>query len=328
MGVVLSQVQDGKERVVAYWSQQLDKFQWSFSIIEREALAVVSAVKEFYPYLYGFHFRIVTDHNPLTNLTGLQDVGDWLTRWILFLQQFDFAIEYKPGQQNSNAGVLSRVPAIKEQVIAAVTTGNYLGDKDQIHQAQASDALISAVVSAIQQNTPLPFPFERQKNSSWCCSQDHILSVLHPSRGASHPTSCCPQGCSKRSASTTPWQCWSSGNKEGKGKSSRASVLAWLWDTWRCESKNAGSAKEETPLTLQLLHTLVRLQPVNFWEAVLGHYGSHPYIFKRGKMHPCHHWCVHKMGGSICHLFHRCRNLGMLVGERGNLSLWSTHSTS
>ena len=86
MGAVLSQVQDGKEKVVAYWSQQLDKSQRSYSTIEREALAVVAAVKEFYPYLYGFHFSIVTDHNPLTSLNWLRDVGVRLTRWILFLQ--------------------------------------------------------------------------------------------------------------------------------------------------------------------------------------------------------------------------------------------------
>ena len=59
MGAVLSLVQDGKENVVAYWSQQLDKSQRSYSTIKREALAVVAAVKEFFPYLYGFHFRIV-----------------------------------------------------------------------------------------------------------------------------------------------------------------------------------------------------------------------------------------------------------------------------
>lgn len=46
----------------------------SITTIEREALAVVAAVKVFNPYLYGFHFTLVTDHNPLTSLKGLNDV--------------------------------------------------------------------------------------------------------------------------------------------------------------------------------------------------------------------------------------------------------------
>jgi len=56
IGGVLSQLQDGQEKVIAYWSRQLQKAERNYSTIEREALAVVGAVKEFYPYLYGFQF--------------------------------------------------------------------------------------------------------------------------------------------------------------------------------------------------------------------------------------------------------------------------------
>ena len=52
MCAVLSQVQDGKERVVAYWSQQVDKSRKYYSTIELEALAVVMTMKEFYLNLY------------------------------------------------------------------------------------------------------------------------------------------------------------------------------------------------------------------------------------------------------------------------------------
>ena len=47
IGGILSQVQDGQERVIAYWSQQLQKAERNYSTIECEALAVVGAVKEF-----------------------------------------------------------------------------------------------------------------------------------------------------------------------------------------------------------------------------------------------------------------------------------------
>ena len=47
----------------------------NYSTVEREALAVVCAIKEFYPYLYGFPFTVITDHNPLTSLKGIKDTG-------------------------------------------------------------------------------------------------------------------------------------------------------------------------------------------------------------------------------------------------------------
>ena len=64
LGAVLCQAQNGQERVISYWSRQLSKPERNYSTIEREALAAVAAIKEFYPNLYGFSFTLVTDHNP------------------------------------------------------------------------------------------------------------------------------------------------------------------------------------------------------------------------------------------------------------------------
>ena len=87
IGGVLSQNQDG---VIAYWSRQLQKPERNYSTIEKEAIAAVAAIKEFYPHLYGFRFKLVTVHNPLTSLRGLKDTSGRLSRWIIFLQQFQF----------------------------------------------------------------------------------------------------------------------------------------------------------------------------------------------------------------------------------------------
>ena len=111
MGAVLSQVQKGTGRVICYWSRQFTKPESGYFTTEKEALAAVSAVKEFYPYLYGFSFKLITNHNPLTSLRGVKDVGGRLTRsrWMLSLQQFNFQFEYKPGSTHSNADTLSRI---------------------------------------------------------------------------------------------------------------------------------------------------------------------------------------------------------------------------
>ena len=120
IGAVLSQSHDGEEHPVAYWSRQLQKAERNYSTIEREALAVVSAIKHFYPYLYGHKFSVVTDHNPLTTLKGLKDVGGRIARWILFLQQFDMEFCFKPGKYNTNADTMSRVPVNTQPVFSIV----------------------------------------------------------------------------------------------------------------------------------------------------------------------------------------------------------------
>ena len=95
IGAVLSQEHEGEEKVIAYWSRQLSKAERNYSTIEREALAVVAAVKEFFPYLYGKSFNLLTDHNPLSSLRGLKDTGGRITRLLLFLHNFDIAIKYR-----------------------------------------------------------------------------------------------------------------------------------------------------------------------------------------------------------------------------------------
>lgn len=72
IGAVLSQFQDS-----------LTKLERNYSTIER-----VGAVREFYPYLYGFQFKLATDHNPPTPPKDPKDVCGRLTRWMLYLQQF------------------------------------------------------------------------------------------------------------------------------------------------------------------------------------------------------------------------------------------------
>ena len=66
VGAVLSQVQDGEERVIGYYSKTLTPPEKNYCATRRELLAVVKEVKHFRPYLYRQKFTLRTDHVSLT----------------------------------------------------------------------------------------------------------------------------------------------------------------------------------------------------------------------------------------------------------------------
>ena len=72
--------------------------------------AVVSKLDHFIGYVWGPHFSVRTDHAALLWLTNLKNIHGMLARWLAKLQQFNFAIEHRPGTQHGNADGLSRCP--------------------------------------------------------------------------------------------------------------------------------------------------------------------------------------------------------------------------
>ncbi|GFU50691.1 retrovirus-related Pol polyprotein from transposon 297 [Trichonephila clavipes] len=73
LGSVLVQIQKGKEKVIVCASRILTKAERNYSTTERECLPFAWAVAKFQPYIFGRHFKIVTDHHSLCWLTGLKD---------------------------------------------------------------------------------------------------------------------------------------------------------------------------------------------------------------------------------------------------------------
>ena len=115
VGAILGQVQkkgniEEEEVVIAYYSKHLTETQRSWCVTEREAYAIMLAVRTFRPYLYGRKFTVFTDHKPLEWLMNLKTPNGRLLRWSLEIQEYDIVIGYKPGKTHQNADCLSRVP--------------------------------------------------------------------------------------------------------------------------------------------------------------------------------------------------------------------------
>ena len=109
LGAVLSVLREEVEHPVAFFSKKLLPRERKYSASELEALAVVVAVGHFEAYLITHPFTVVTDHKALTFLNTAQHRNGRLARWAMKLQPFTFNIRYRPGPQNVNADVLSRL---------------------------------------------------------------------------------------------------------------------------------------------------------------------------------------------------------------------------
>ena len=111
VGAVLSQVQDGEERVLAYSSEVLSKSRRNYCVTKKELYAIVRALKHFHHYLTGRPFIVRTDHASLQWLRTLRDsVEGQLARWLERLQAYDFSVIHRPGKLHGNADALSRRP--------------------------------------------------------------------------------------------------------------------------------------------------------------------------------------------------------------------------
>lgn len=108
LGYVPGQVQNGCEVVIAYGGRKLLPAEKNYSVTEREALAVVAGIKHYQHYLYGTHFKVLTNHSAVRWLMSLKMPCGRLARWALLLQQYDFEIIHRVGVSNGNADALSR----------------------------------------------------------------------------------------------------------------------------------------------------------------------------------------------------------------------------
>ena len=109
LGVVLSQVQVGKERVIAYAAQALSKAERNYSTTRKELLALVWGTEHFETYLYGRRFLARTDHSALQWLKNFKNPRGLVDRWLERLSDFDFEVEHRSGQLHGNTDGLSRL---------------------------------------------------------------------------------------------------------------------------------------------------------------------------------------------------------------------------
>ena len=109
IGAVLLQDYEGHKFPVYYASKKLSEMEKSYSVIEKECLAVIWAVQKFQSYLYGKPFTLETDHEPFVYLNKAKCAIARLMRWALALQPFKMNVVSIKGSENAGADFLSRI---------------------------------------------------------------------------------------------------------------------------------------------------------------------------------------------------------------------------
>lgn len=100
-------------RPVAFFSRTLSKSEQRHSSIEKEAYAIVEALKKWRHFLIGRHFQLITDQRSVSFMFNTKHSSkiknEKILRWRLELACYSYDITYRPGKENKVADAFSRV---------------------------------------------------------------------------------------------------------------------------------------------------------------------------------------------------------------------------
>ena len=110
-GAVLQQEgDDGILHPVSFFSKKFNVHERNYSTVEKEALALILAIKHYEVYLSTTRqLMVYTDHNPLVFIQRMKGKNQKILRWSLLLQQYNLKISHVKGKENAVADALSRI---------------------------------------------------------------------------------------------------------------------------------------------------------------------------------------------------------------------------
>jgi len=119
IGAILSQVQDGHERMVAYAGRTLNRAEQNYCTYRKELLAVVYFTKLFRQYLLGRNFKIRTDCSAITWLRKTKEPTGQNSRWMTWLEEYDYEVERKPASARRHVDAILRHPCLNKPTCTA-----------------------------------------------------------------------------------------------------------------------------------------------------------------------------------------------------------------
>ncbi|UYV73840.1 hypothetical protein LAZ67_11001074, partial [Cordylochernes scorpioides] len=126
IAAVLSDGINKVEHPIAFASRSLTDAEQNYSQLDREALAIVFGVDNFFDYLFGHKFTLITDNQPLTRIFHPKSKFPKMTsarllRYTSFLAGLDYVVSFKKGTGNQIADCLPQAPTAQVEEIVKET---------------------------------------------------------------------------------------------------------------------------------------------------------------------------------------------------------------
>ena len=160
-GFAIAAILNQGGRPVAFFSRSLKKSEKCHHAIEKEACAIVEALRKWKHYLYGRHFTLFTDQEAVSYIFDRKKLtkikNDKLIRWRCELAGYFFDIVHKPGKYHVAPDAMSRV-------VSSAISGKSLDKLKEIH-SQLSHPGVTRLLH-----------FVRSKNLAY--TTDEVKSVV------------------------------------------------------------------------------------------------------------------------------------------------------
>ena len=93
--------------MVAYGTRQLKNHERNYLTHDIKLAAIVSALKIWHHYLNGEKFEVFSDHKSLKYIFTQWDLNMRQSRWMEYLEDYDFTLQYHPSKANVVADAFS-----------------------------------------------------------------------------------------------------------------------------------------------------------------------------------------------------------------------------
>uniref|UniRef100_A0A670ILS5 Gypsy retrotransposon integrase-like protein 1 n=1 Tax=Podarcis muralis TaxID=64176 RepID=A0A670ILS5_PODMU len=205
--VLLQEDPQGNWRPCAFYSRKLSKSEQNYTLWDRELLAIHAAFKAWRHFLIGAKHtvQVRTDHKNLEYWRTAKLQSQRHIRWAELFADFDFRIEYIPGDNNVIADALSRKPQYLEEAAPAAARHIFAPqawactsaavDLEAVRRALQADPFAQSKMEEVRRGTAKDDEFQirdgllTRKGALYVPGDDlraKVLQQLHDAPSAGH----------------------------------------------------------------------------------------------------------------------------------------------